>query len=323
MSLIKPKHQVMRLRIVDCKIVNDMAHFIVWLGRRQVTLEITRKFIPNNVGIEEDDFNRLKNFNKDRDKHTLIMLKDPYARDNLQMTYQRIEFDEKPYSTVVGDPIWLKDVKIEPITYLSYHLGGNELQVQRDGFVVYAAPTGNGKTYFAIHQIKHLWINFDIIVYLNYEINANDLLNRFQDYKIPVPENLIIWTNKDVDSIVSWLKENNFEHALFIVDNLDNLISGHDNAFGKQLDFVHKLSKYCKENNSHAIVLTQVQKDTGLEFFDKRGKFKNLNTSVLSGVKQIGDESRTAIFTAWNDITVSYEYKVLKMGTGRWKNGRN
>jgi hypothetical protein len=103
---------------------------------------------------------------------------------------------------------------------------------------------------------------------------------------------------------------------IIIVDNIDNLVGGGNDPFGEQLEYIKRLDRWLKDNNNHALVLTQLVKDSNMALFGKDGYINpSLNTNILSGVKQLSYLSRTVLMTAYSDDLATYDYKILKMGS--------
>lgn len=220
-----------------------------------------------------------------------------------------------------AEPIRLIDHEFEQIEYITYQLGKNKVMVQRDGYIVYTAPSGGGKTYFAIHSVPMLCKNFDYVLYVNLELNENDIYSKFIEYNIDIPDNLYIKRISNVEILESWSK--NKGKVAFIIDNIDNLIgaashSNNQSPYEIQLEFIKQLDVLTKFNNHHALVLTQLQKDGQREIIDKDGEISSAMTyQSLSGVKQIGDQARSVFMAAYSEVHDEYKYKILKLGSGK------
>lgn len=216
-----------------------------------------------------------------------------------------------------GLPIKLKDWSYHPIEYVSYRFGTQIIWIQRDGFLVYTAPSGQGKTYFAIINIPELSKQFDNLLYINLELNENDVYNRFVNYGIDIPDNLWIRPYRSVELIREWTK--NRGSCMFIIDNIDNLVGAGLDPFGLQLEFIKELDDFCKNHNHHALVLTQLVKDTNNAIIDsKTGDISNAITyNSLSGVKQLSYQARSVLMSAWSEKDKQYKYKILKLGSGK------
>lgn len=216
-----------------------------------------------------------------------------------------------------GLPIRLVDHVFTPIDRIPYQMGEKTIMVQRDGYVVYTAPSGQGKTYFAINNIEMLSNYFDYVLYVNLELNENDVYNRFIKYDILIPNNLYIKKYSSVELLKTWARSMKGRCA-FIIDNIDNLVGGGQDPFGNQLDFVKELDDFCKFENHHALILTQLVKDNNTNIIDnKTGQISPMFTyNSLSGVKQIPYQARTVLMSAYSEILKTYVYKVLKLGSG-------
>ena len=219
-----------------------------------------------------------------------------------------------------AQPIRLIDHVFEPINYVTYQLGPNRVKVQRDGFVVYTAPSGQGKTYFAVHNAVNLCKSFDAVLYVNLELNENDIYNRFISYNIDIPDNLYIKRISQVSVLEQWAKTKG--KVAFIVDNIDNLVSFGQDSFGAQLEFIKELDLLTKFQHHHALVLTQLVKDNANAMFDKNGDISaGITAHSLSGVKQITDQARSVFMSAFSEKQDQYLYKILKLGSGVVLNG--
>lgn len=215
-----------------------------------------------------------------------------------------------------GLPIRLKDWSYHPIEYVSYRFGTQIIWIQRDGFLVYTAPSGQGKTYFAIINIPELSKQFDYLLYINLELNENDVYNRFTNYGIDIPDNLYIRPYRSVEHIREWTK--NRGSCMFVIDNIDNLVGAGLDPFGLQLEFIKELDDFCKNNNHHALVLTQLIKDSNNAIIDKNGEISDAITyNSLSGVKQLSYQARSVLMSAWSESQKQYKYKILKLGSGK------
>lgn len=215
-----------------------------------------------------------------------------------------------------GLPIRLIDHKFTPVERIPYQMGDKTIMVQKDGYIVYTAPSGQGKTYFATHSTTMLCNYFDYVLYINLELNENDVYNRFIKYDIPIPENLYVKKYNSVELVKKWARSMNGRCA-FIIDNIDNLVGGGLDPFGNQLDYVKELDDFCKFENHHALILTQLVKDNNTQIIDKTGQISDSFTyNSLSGVKQIPYQARTVMMSAYSPVLSTYVYKVLKLGSG-------
>ena len=87
--------------------------------------------------------------------------------------------------------------KITPTEYISYNYvakygGSREIKVQKNGFFVYCAPTGQGKTWFALSNLESLSKQFDTLLYINFELSIDDIKNRCFNMNINIPRNLYV-----------------------------------------------------------------------------------------------------------------------------------
>lgn len=213
-----------------------------------------------------------------------------------------------------NDPIQLSTYQVVQTEYVLYNYGTYTLNVQRNGFMVYCAPTGQGKTYFALSNITSLSKQCDTLLYINLELSVDDIYNRCMKMGLQIPKNLYVAPFEQVSLIETWGK--NLGKVIIIVDNIDNLVGGGNDPFGEQLEFIKRLDRWLKDNNNHALVLTQLVKDSNMALFGKDGYINpSLNTNILSGVKQLSYLSRTVLMTAYSDELATYDYKILKMGS--------
>lgn len=217
-----------------------------------------------------------------------------------------------------NDPIQLSTYQVVQTEYVRYNYGTYTLNVQRNGFMVYCAPTGQGKTYFALSNITSLSKQCDTLLYINLELSVDDIYNRCMKMGLQIPKNLYVAPFEQVSLIETWGK--NLGKVIIIVDNIDNLVGGGNDPFGEQLEFIKRLDRWLKDNNNHALVLTQLVKDSNMALFGKDGYINpSLNTNILSGVKQLSYLSRTVLMTAYSDELATYDYKILKMGSAYYE----
>ena len=215
-----------------------------------------------------------------------------------------------------GYPERLADYKYQETEYVEYVMGRDILQVQRNGFLVYCAPTGQGKTYFALSNLKGLAQQCDTVIYINLELSVNDIYDRLQRMKVDIPKNVYIKPFESIQSLTEWGQHQG--KIVAIIDNIDNLVGGGQDPFGEQLEYIKQLDRWLKDNNHHALVLTQLVKDNNIKIFEKDGDISGLlNTNILSGVKQLSYLSRTVVMTAFNEEVREYKYKILKMGSAK------
>jgi len=211
-------------------------------------------------------------------------------------------------------PLSLADYNPVEMPKVKYFFGVNRfLVVQRNGFLVYCAPTGQGKTYFALKNLVSLSSQFDLILYINYELSINDIKERCVKMGMNIPANIYVAPLETLEQIKSFVGEKN---VCIIVDNIDNLIGGEENAFATQLNFIKELDRWLKDSGNHALILTQLVKENNINLFDKDGYIsQGITTNILSGVKQLSYLARTVFMTAFSPTLTTYEYKVLKLGS--------
>jgi len=218
-----------------------------------------------------------------------------------------------------GIPVLLIDHKITITEYTKYRYYDNtsrSLEVQKNGFFVYCAPTGQGKTYFALSNLEQLEQQFDTILYINLELSIDDIKNRCQDMGIKIPSNLYVSPLDNVEVIQEWAQDKG--SCCFIIDNIDNLVGGGNDPFGAQLEFIKNMDRYLKDYNHHALVLTQLVKENNISLLGKDGEINGgITTNILSGVKQLSYLSRTVMMTAYSAELNRYVYKILKVGSAK------
>lgn len=213
-----------------------------------------------------------------------------------------------------NEPIKLLTYQVVETEYVRYNYGTYTLNVQRNGFIVYCAPTGQGKTYFALSNLSSLAKQCDTLLYINLELSVDDIYNRCVKMGIQIPPNVYVSPFEQVNLIETWGR--NMGKIIIIVDNIDNLVGGGNDPFGEQLEYIKRLDRWLKDNNHHALVLTQLVKDSNMALFGKDGYINpSLNTNILSGVKQLSYLSRTVLMTAYSEELATYDYKILKMGS--------
>lgn len=236
--------------------------------------------------------------------------------DKMEIVKDSLHFNFNNY----GIPIKLKDHKIRVTSYVRYsykdQYGTSYIRFQKNGFAVYCAPTGQGKTYFALMNLESLAEQFDTVLYLNYELSIDDIHNRCLELGIDIPDNLYVSPLDSVDVIQEWCQDKG--SVAFIVDNIDNLVGGGNDPFGAQLDFIKDLDRFLKDYNHHALVLTQLVKDNNTSLIAKDGEINDgITTNILSGVKQLSYLSRSVMMTAYSPEIQAYVYKILKVGSAK------
>jgi hypothetical protein len=223
-----------------------------------------------------------------------------------------------------GVPQLLYKYQAKPIQYVRYYYYDNginkQLHVQKNGFLVYTAPSGDGKTYFATKNSKALSNQFDTILYINFELSIDDVKNRYEEHSMEIPENMYIAPLDNVEVIKQWAQDKG--SCCFIIDNIDNLVGSGDDAFGAQYEFMKHLDRFLKDFNHHALVLTQLVKDNKLKLISSDGEISDhITYNSLSGVKQLTYLSRSVFMTAYSPVLKEYQYKILKVGSAKtWEN---
>jgi hypothetical protein len=221
-----------------------------------------------------------------------------------------------------GIPQLLYQHKIIPTEYVTYEYYHNnidkKIHIQKNGFLVYCAPTGQGKTYFAIKNTWKLSKQFDTLLYINLELSIDDIKNRMEDMATAIPKNLYVAPLDSVEVIQEWAQDKG--SCCFIVDNIDNLVGGGQDPFGAQLEFIKQLDRFLKDYNHHALVLTQLVKDNNTNLIGKDGEINDaITTNILSGVKQLSYLSRSVMMTAYSPELQAYSYKILKVGSAKYE----
>jgi ABC-type uncharacterized transport system ATPase subunit len=259
-------------------------------------------------------------------KQERVVLSDNYVKDGPPI-YVRLRRQGREFikgGTILYEEIdkptftQLSAVVTTPLEYVNYSISGLSFNVQRDGILVLCGTSGSGKTYNALHNIQRLLKVFDEVLYLNWEVTENDIKQRVLTGHVPSfdGDRLFLSQTQNIKQVTSWMGTKN---VAVIVDNIDNLIGAGENQYQEQLAFIKELDKYVKENNQHALILTQHIKDSKMSLFKKDGSWSDIvNLSLLSGVKQIGDMSRSAIFTSYfdGDVGAGYKTKIIKKGSG-------
>ena len=219
-----------------------------------------------------------------------------------------------------GVPVRLKNHTVKETDFVTYRYvherGAKYVLIQKNGFLVYCAPTGQGKTWFALSNLEGLSTQFDTLLYINLELSVDDIKNRCDAMGVNIPENLYVAPFESVDAIMEWCEGRG--SVMMIVDNIDNLVGGGDDPFGEQLEFIKKLDRYLKDFNHHALVLTQLVKETNIQLLGKDGEINDaITTNILSGVKQLSYLSRSVMMTAYSPEKNTYVYKMLKVGSAK------
>ena len=219
-----------------------------------------------------------------------------------------------------GVPVRLKTHVVRETDFVTYKYvherGSKFVLIQKNGFLVYCAPTGQGKTWFALSNLEGLSSQFDTLLYINLELSVDDIKNRCDTMGVNIPDNLYVAPFESVDAIKEWCEGRG--SVMMIVDNIDNLVGGGDDPFGEQLDFIKTLDRYLKDFNHHALVLTQLVKEANIQLLGKDGEINDaITTNILSGVKQLSYLSRSVMMTAYSPEKNTYVYKMLKVGSAK------
>lgn len=272
--------------------IGEMSYNVLWIVHNQHRKLLTENYIPNGPPI----YVRLQRKGRAFIKGGAVIF-DP---------------GQKPSFTK------LTAVVTTPIKYVNYVISGQSFNVQRDGIMVLCGTSGSGKTHNALHNIHRLLKTFDEVLYLNWEVTENDIKQRVLTGHVPPfdGDRMFLSQTQNVNEITKWMAKKN---VAVIVDNIDNLIGAGDNQYQEQLAFIKELDRHVKENDQHALILTQHIKDSKMSLFKKDGSWSDIvNLSLLSGVKQLGDMSRSAIFTSYfdGDVGSGYKTKIIKKGSG-------
>jgi hypothetical protein len=219
-----------------------------------------------------------------------------------------------------GIPVLLRSHVVRTTEYITYkykkETGTKFIDIQKNGFLVYCAPTGQGKTWFALSNLEGLGSQFDTILYINLELSIDDIKNRCDIMGVNIPKNLYVAPLDNVDVIMEWCEGRG--SVAFIIDNIDNLVGAGDDPFGEQLEFIKKLDRFLKDFNHHALVLTQLVKESTIQVIAKDGEINDaITTNILSGVKQLSYLSRSVMMTAYSNEKATYVYKMLKVGSAK------
>ena len=156
------------------------------------------------------------------------------------------------------------------------------------------------------------------MLYINFELSIDDIYNRCVILDVDIPKNLYISPLDSVDVIREWAEDKG--SCMFIIDNIDNLVGGGDDPYGLQLNYIKELDRFMKDNNHHALVLTQFVKDNNNTIIDTDGGISSrITPNSLSGVKQLSHLSRSVMMTAFSEQADRYVYKILKVGSAKYE----
>lgn len=213
----------------------------------------------------------------------------------------------------------LPEISTDPLSYIDLKLGLDYITVQADGFMLYTAPTGQGKTYFALDNMDRLCKVFDKVVILAYEITERDYLNRMNDmYGTRTAQELVArFGDKIIISFYQNIRQirsvHNEGRICFIVDNVDNISLATDSDAFFQANWLREFDKFIKEEGHFGIVLSQLNNKAD------KAKYKDVTVDHVAGSKERVDLCRSAYFTWFDESTHKYEYKYLKLGTSKFK----
>lgn len=258
---------------------------------------------------------------------TGILVKKPYNvvfECSFEKKYAQLQdfFIEKVILTPDEEAITsfrLSEIDLRPLDYVKLKLtnGFGQVAIQSDGFVLYCAQTGEGKTYFALDNLPLLIKKFQLVVVLAYEITPQDYLFRLKDHFGYATVTDVI---KYFDSRVIIEKSQNLKHlrekygtyekgsVAFIVDNIDNIPLESRFDGRHQANWLREFDDFIKEQSYFAIVLSQMAKR------DKKAK-KDFDSYDVGGSKERVDLARTVIYTYFDDEINRFTYKPLKYGS--------
>lgn len=217
--------------------------------------------------------------------------------------------------------------EFEPITFINYHNYG--LFTQLDGITTIVGMSGAGKTHSALTMLKTYSMYFDKIAYLNYELPERDIIERLNEMfvdeetltnivdKLYIKEGIM--TSLDLEEILSGLDAQLRDKIVFIIDNVGSVRGQENNVYQKQNEFIKHLDNFAKDRECHVLALTQTIKDHNFDYFNESGEIKDsITMSIMSGSIDLGNLSRSVLFTAYNGETGEFKTKVLKRGTGKF-----
>ncbi|NLN80061.1 MAG: hypothetical protein GX132_01485 [Erysipelotrichia bacterium] len=317
------------LSIISYEHINDILHFEVRFNKNHTALfPIQEGLVDITIKYGEDiDSMTLAMFNQDGVKKTDIIgvaLNKGY-RVRVSLIYvleSKIYYFQSIHigiTTKLRKMVYeLDEIKDEPIEYIDLRFGPYLVGVQRDGFVTYTAPTGEGKTFFALNNLDRLYNEFDRIVILAYEITERDYMNRLMQYHsygaksygdvvLMFGKKVIISFHQDIAQLRKLTE--GFKRVAFIVDNIDNIsLQKQEEAF-YQAEWLRDFDQMLKELGHFAIVLSQLNNKRTNE------KKKDLNINHVAGSKERVDLARSVFLTYYDEDKNDYEYKCLKVGT--------
>lgn len=220
---------------------------------------------------------------------------------------------------VVKTAVKLGEIDVRPIDRVRLKVGrAGYTYIQSDGYLLYAAMSGEGKTYFAIDNIPHLVDKFGKVIILAYEITPLDYLNRLCEMLHKSPDRIkeefgdsvIIETEIDIGKLKrTYSKKNGYRDVAFIVDNVDSLPLEIEGEAHYQSRWLKQFDNYLKSNGYFGVVLSQMKKQ------QEKFKKEELTQYDVAGSKDRVDLSRSTIFTWFDEVDKNYKYRPLKLGS--------
>lgn len=215
--------------------------------------------------------------------------------------------------------------ELVPIEYINYYQ--YDIFTQLDGITTIVGMSGAGKTYSALSMMDIYEKGFTKIAYLNYELTTRDIYKRMKSmYSDEAVERIIdklymkkgIMSSLDLEEILMAMDVMPDDKVVFVVDNVGSVKGQEEgNVFLQQNIFLKQLDVICKERGYHALALTQTIKDHNLDIFDDNDEIKgSITMAIMSGSIELGNLSRSVLFTGRNGKTNEFKVKVLKKGTG-------
>lgn len=263
--------------------------------------------------IEEPVDTMVKAFDEGYPVELEVSFEKAFGREEKFMIH-RVIVHKKP--EIHKSAIDISEIEFLPIDYVSLKVGElGYAHIQSDGYLLYAGGTGEGKTYFAINNIPRLIEKFGKVVILAYEISPRDYLSRLSKMLKISPEEvknrfkgkIIIETELNIGKLKNKYAKD--EKLAFIVDNVDNLPLEMDGDSFFQALWLKQFDSFLKDKGYFAIILSQMKKQQ-----EKIKKDESTQYDV-AGSKERVDLSRSAIFTWYDELTKTYSYKPLKLGS--------
>lgn len=266
-----------------------------------VTTKVTKKIVGFELSLNRADVYL-----------TLSMTKGVYDLVRIDIETR----SSKNWITVASEvPIIKKE-------FVELKVGDRFFYPESIGFLTFAAPTGNGKTYFVVNNIKGLLDKFDAVVIFNFEITSEDYKERIERrystsslIKNGIDYKKLFFVNDSSKTIDDVLKHFNYEYdrICFIVDNIDNIPLESNNGL-TQDEWLTHFDNIIKRFGYFGIVLSQFRKDLE-SILDKSGERIAVNSPYdLSGSKKRSDLAKSVLMTARLQ-NGTYDYKLLKPGT--------